>query len=719
MSLAAKTTLPIERRERVKPETAGFRSEQLLVHMNKVIHGVDLSTADLTNIENSFYSCPVTVGNGQKFNLDLDTGSSDTWFKGSHCVDVNNDGSCKGPVIDLSDPTVKKANVRAVENHYGSGNATLEVYYADVKIGDSVARSLPIGVASKVQHIPMEGLVGLAFDGVSTLEGAVGSNALIFDQFGFRGNANKFGFYLSNADDKDSGEVTFGGVDEDKFTGVPNYYDILSFIGANNQEITAWWAFDISRWSVSVPGTAVQRQRLQASVNEVAIADTGSTLVSLGMDVAQKLNNALPGSTDIGGGYWSLDCDITGMPDITLNDGLGHDYVIPPSIYVWKYDPANNKCLSGFKGQRFNPQYIGTMIFGDIFLRNYYSIYDKSTNPPRVGFAKAVHPSAPVATTTTEVPVQTTTTEAPRKTTTVPPVVQTTTTVPPVIPTTTTIAPVVQTTTIEAPRQTTTLPPVVQTTTTVPPVVQTTTTVAPVVITTTKAPVVQTTTTTVAPVVITTTKAPVVQTTTTVPPVVQTTTTVAPVVITTTTKAPAVQTTTTVAPVVITTTTKAPVVQTTTTAPAVQTTTTTVAPVVITTTKAPVVQTTTTDAARTQPATTPCASSVTTTDAARTQPNTTPCASTTVPPVVQTTTDVARTQPATTPCASGVATTDTPVVQSGYPQPVPQVTTSAVYGNSPVPSGSTDSPKGSTGYGNGNGNTPVQHTDIPVAQGTP
>ncbi|KAJ3317072.1 hypothetical protein HDV06_002095, partial [Boothiomyces sp. JEL0866] len=582
LSLAAKTTVQIERKERSTLEKSSFRHQQLHAQLNKVVHGVDLSTADLTNVGNSFYSCPLTVGNGQKFNLDLDTGSSDTWFKGSNCQDLSNDGSCKGPVIDLSDKTVTKAvGVKPVSNKYGSGNATLDIYYADVTIGSSTARSLPIGVASKVSHMPIEGLLGLAFDGISTLENAVHKNALFFDQLGLSGNQNKFGFYLSNAEDKDMGEVTFGGVDEDKFTGIPNYYDIISFQD-KNQEIRAWWAFAIDQWTISVAGTQVQHQRLQTSKNEVAIADTGTTLMSLGLDVATTLNNALPGSADAGGGYWTLNCDPTNMPDVVFSDGLGNDYVIPPSVYIWKYDEQNNLCASGFKGEQFDPRYIGTLIFGDVFLRNYYSIYDKSTNPPRVGFAKAVHTKVQPTTTTTVPVVQTTTV----------PVVQTTT------------APVVLTTT--APVVLTTTAPVVLTTTA--PVVQTTT--APVVLTTT-APVVQTTT---VPVVQTTT-VPVVQTTTV--PVVQTTT--APVVLTTT--APVVLTTT--APVVLTTT--APVVQTTT-APVVQTTT---APVVQTTT-VPVVQTTTT----------PCAPSAVTSDVAQVQTTTTPAAgqTTTTAPVVQTTT---------------------------------------------------------------------------------
>ncbi|KAJ3269910.1 hypothetical protein HDV01_000797 [Terramyces sp. JEL0728] len=400
MSLAAKVTIQIERRVPASIDASLFRHEQVDAHINDAVHDTEFSE-NLGNIENSFYACPLTVGTGQKFVLDLDTGSSDTWFKGSDCVDLAHDGSCNTTKIELSDPAVKRVpNVQEVFNQYGSGNATLGVYTADVTIGGATAKSLPIGVANKVYTIGQEGLVGLAFNDLSSVGRALNSSANFFDFLNLPKEKNKFGFYLSNFVEKDAGEVTFGGVDETKFTGDVHYYDIVNFYSKKLQRNrTLWWTFDIQPWTVSVGGKLTNFNF--STPTEYGIADTGTTLISMRYDAAVTLNNAIPGAVEAetGAGVWNISCDTTGLPDITFNDGRGVQYVIPPEIYVWKYDYDNNLCLTGFSGKPDSPIYINTVIFGDIFLRNYYSIYDKSTTPARVGFAKAVHPKAPATTT--------------------------------------------------------------------------------------------------------------------------------------------------------------------------------------------------------------------------------------------------------------------------------------------------------------------------------
>ncbi|KAJ1559511.1 hypothetical protein HK405_010336, partial [Cladochytrium tenue] len=49
-------------------------------------------SASLTNDENFLWNAPVYIGNAQAFSIDLDTGSSDTWVRGSSCT--SSDGSC-------------------------------------------------------------------------------------------------------------------------------------------------------------------------------------------------------------------------------------------------------------------------------------------------------------------------------------------------------------------------------------------------------------------------------------------------------------------------------------------------------------------------------------------------------------------------------------------------------------------------------------------------
>ena len=51
------------------------------------------SSITLDNRNNLLYTAQVTLGSGQKFNLNFDTGSSDTWFRGLNCK--SQDASCQ------------------------------------------------------------------------------------------------------------------------------------------------------------------------------------------------------------------------------------------------------------------------------------------------------------------------------------------------------------------------------------------------------------------------------------------------------------------------------------------------------------------------------------------------------------------------------------------------------------------------------------------------
>ncbi|KAJ3268746.1 Vacuolar protease A [Terramyces sp. JEL0728] len=364
------------------------------------------SSAPLKN-EQVLYSCPVYVGNGQYLELDLDTGSSDVWVFGSNCTAV--DGSCNHPKINLNDTAITEwLPHKSLTIYYGSGNATVDIYEAPVSIGNDTA-VFPIGVASSAYGMKStNGLIGLAFNSLSTIAYNINKtarppflahNTNFFDNLDFPQEQQMFSFYLSNYLDGDSGEVTFGGYDDSKFAGDIHWMDVMStditLLGYRQSDPPTpptpfYWMFDLSDWTVSVNGTVpIFDQPLASGKYNTSIADTGTTLLILGYDIAKSINTAIGGTYSPTTGYYDLNCASADYPDVTFTHN-GVDFSIPASIYLFRLSSVH--CISGIIGQR-DRKGLSIAIFGDIFLRAYYSIYDKSTDPPRVGFAKAAHPN--------------------------------------------------------------------------------------------------------------------------------------------------------------------------------------------------------------------------------------------------------------------------------------------------------------------------------------
>ncbi|KAJ3315023.1 Vacuolar protease A [Boothiomyces sp. JEL0838] len=333
------------------------------------------NSEDLTNVNNLFYKADIVVGTNQKLTIDLDTGSSDLWVRGSQCTD-NGDGSCQGSSVDTTDSNlVDQGQTYSVK--YGSGGVSGEIFTADVSVAGAKVQNLPIGVGTNLQGFAnqADGLLGLGFDSISQISQALGKSANFFDGLGFTGANSVFSFYLSDAKDGDNGEVTFGGIDSSKFTGNINYVPL------NSQ---TFWQFDATNLSFNVAGQTGTVGDSNYSTD--AISDTGTSLIILGQTAADGINQAIGATYDSNQGAYAIDCGVakTGSPiDFVFGDQQ-FTLSIPPQYYV--LDAGNGQCISGILAGAGN----GTPnIFGDILSRAYYTVYDKGNT--QVGFALAKH----------------------------------------------------------------------------------------------------------------------------------------------------------------------------------------------------------------------------------------------------------------------------------------------------------------------------------------
>ncbi|KAJ3372378.1 hypothetical protein HDU91_003618 [Kappamyces sp. JEL0680] len=329
------------------------------------------SSIALVNKGNELFTAAITLGNGQVFNLDLDTGSSDTWTRGPNCQ--ARDASCTGKKANLQDKTLKPLNAQ-FQTNYGSGAVIGQIVEAPVTL-NGLQATLPIGISEQeVGFRGTDGLMGLAFDSISKISRASGQNANIMDALFGKGKNNVISFFLSNAEDKNNqGEVTFGGLNPARFTGQ------LQALPLNS---ASFWQFDFSGTTFSVNG--VSGDAAGSFTN--AIADSGTSLMILDDQSAAAINQAIGAQPTNQGVSVFADCQKALQGSDLVMTIQGKKFAIPASIYV--ISNGGNSCFSGITGGG-GAAAGGLAILGDTFMRAQYTVFDKANK--QVLFAPAVH----------------------------------------------------------------------------------------------------------------------------------------------------------------------------------------------------------------------------------------------------------------------------------------------------------------------------------------
>ncbi|XP_025783610.1 chymosin-like [Puma concolor] len=158
--------------------------------------------------------------------------------------------------------------------------------------------------------------------------------------------------------------LTLGAIDPSYYTGS------LHWVPVTVQE---YWQFTVDR--VTVNGVVVA-----CDGGCQAILDTGtSMLVGPSSDIL-NIQTAI-GATQDEFGQFDINCgQLNSMPMVVFEIN-GRKYPLPPSAYT---SQDLGFCASGFQGEGDDPLWI----LGDVFIREYYSVFDRINN--RVGLAKAI-----------------------------------------------------------------------------------------------------------------------------------------------------------------------------------------------------------------------------------------------------------------------------------------------------------------------------------------
>ncbi|KAI9469826.1 MAG: aspartic peptidase domain-containing protein [Benjaminiella poitrasii] len=238
----------------------------------------------------------------QKFNLTLDTGSSDLWVTSSKCSKSSN---CPNTKFSESKSSTLNQTNTGFEIQYGSGSAKGKVAYDTITLSDHyVSPDHRIGLASTTQGFAStsdrttSGVLGLAFQGLlrdpteATFMVDLVKNKVI--------NEPVFSIYLNRQGEYGyTGEIVLGGYETDRLVGDLQFLPLVTYdsstgralIGRSHQQggIYKYW---------TVPGQAlrVYHNDQQTIVYEPqfedlqpAILDSGTTLSYLPKNIVLSI----------------------------------------------------------------------------------------------------------------------------------------------------------------------------------------------------------------------------------------------------------------------------------------------------------------------------------------------------------------------------------------------------------------------------------------------
>ncbi|CAB1351840.1 unnamed protein product [Coregonus sp. 'balchen'] len=291
---------------------------------------------------NPMANCPT-----MSFNVIFDTGSSNLWVPSVYCSSPACQNHAEFNPAQSS--TFSWAN-KPVSIQYGTGSMTGQLAYDTVSVG-GISVTQQIFGASQTEapfmaNMVADGILGLAFPNL-----AASGATPVFDNMMTQGlvSQNLFSVYLSG-NSAEGSVVSFGDIESNYYTGQ------ITWIPLSSE----------TYWQINMDSVTINGNTVACNGGCQAIIDTGTSQIVGPTSDINNMNSWVGATTDQYG-------DVT----FTLN---GNAFTISASAYT---SQNSNGCMTGF-GNGGTDQ---LWILGDVFIRQYYAIFDRQNNS--VGLAQA------------------------------------------------------------------------------------------------------------------------------------------------------------------------------------------------------------------------------------------------------------------------------------------------------------------------------------------
>jgi len=330
-----------------------------------------------SEVHASEYFGKITIGTPpQEFTVVFDTGSGNLLIPSKQCTDEactshkRFDAYKSSSAVDIAfadepDKPVSKGGDRDVVTiTFGTGEIS-GVFIKDTICVGAICTHANFVVATEESDepfslVPFDGIFGLSLPQMSEAPHFNILDCMIRDKVL---KSNIFSVFLGAADAEPS-EISFGEFKQDRMASE------LFWVPVTNP----------GYWQVEMEDITIANERLKLCHGNCQVAvDTGTSLLAGPSEIINAITHKVTVKSDCG--------NYKQLPDLGFIVG-GHILNLKPEDYV---DKGDDGCSVALMTLDIPPPKGPLFIFGDPFLRKYYTIYDREKL--QVGFALAAHPN--------------------------------------------------------------------------------------------------------------------------------------------------------------------------------------------------------------------------------------------------------------------------------------------------------------------------------------